>query len=152
MRQVAFLATAVLALASLRPAVAQDVGPIGIAVAAQPEAGSGVCFTAEAGEGFSCAKQKCAAQTGGSPEDCLEVFWCLPSLWSADIAVLNADGFSYHTYVCGAQSREELVALGKSRCGSLEGEIDACLFGRSWDPDGNEVDITEELRPPFGAD
>ena len=140
---VAIVATVI---ATAAPALA--AGPQGIAIAEAPEAGSGVCHASSPDSGFACAREKCVAESGLEPSDCLRVLWCYPSGWTADLFLQNADGFHFHRYLCGADTRAEMVSQAKAVC-TAPGKSDylECSFARAWDADGNEVEISDKLRP-----
>ncbi|MCQ0990003.1 hypothetical protein [Jiella marina] len=140
---VAFKVLACLAVFS--PAAAQ--GPTGIAIVEAPEAGSGVCFAGNPETGFSCARDKCIAESGLEPRDCLRVRWCYPSGWTADLFLQTADGFHFHRYICGSGSRAEMISLAKAVCSDPQkADYLECSFARAWDPDGNDVEVDEQLR------
>lgn len=133
-------------LATATPALA--AGPQGIAIAEAPEAGSGVCFAGSPDSGFACAREKCVAESGLEPSDCLRVMWCFPAGWTADLFLQTADGFHFHRYLCGSDSRAEMVTLAKAVCTDPnKSDYLECSVARAWDEDGNEVEISDELRP-----
>ncbi len=125
-------ATALAALLS-GPAVAQD-GPLGMAYVQAPEAGGGICFDTDARKAMDCAQQKCVADTGLAPEDCIIQGWCLPSRWAADIFVQHTEGPHWHEVQCGWSSREKLEAAVKLLC--AEDYFVACTAVQIWDPEG----------------
>lgn len=114
---------------------------MGIAIAAAPEMGSGVCFADNLDRGFECAKDKCAADIG-SPGDCYRVAWCYPAGWSADLFIQNQEGFHSHDYMCGWGDREALEAAIAVKCDrDRYPYLAECKAVQIWDNEGNEVAV-----------
>lgn len=131
-------AATVLAFAFAAAAPAQD-GPVGIAIVEAPEQAGGVCFADNLDEGFACAREKCTGEAA-YPEDCYRVRWCYPAGWSADIFIQNQEGFHFHDYLCGWQSREDLEAAIAVKCDrSTKDWLLGCQAVRMWDNFGEEI-------------
>lgn len=132
------IAAIFLGLGFASSAAAQD-GPVGIAISAAPEMGSGVCFADNLDKAFACAREKCAGESD-FPEDCFRVRWCYPAGWSADLFVQNQEGFHSHDYMCGWTDREALEAAIAIMCDTERYPyLMECNAVQMWDPEGNEV-------------
>lgn len=120
-------------------AAAQE-GPVGIAIAAAPEMGSGVCFADNLDRAFACAKEECAAAVSGGAQDCYRVRWCYPAGWSADLFVQNQEGFHSHDYMCGWNDREALEAAIAIKCDKERYPyLMECDAVQMWDNFGEDV-------------
>lgn len=139
MTTIARLALAImLNLGFATAAVAQD-GPVGIAIVEAPEQGGGVCFADNLDKGFECARDQCASEAGQSA-DCYRVRWCYPAGWSADVFIQNQEGFHFHDYLCGWQSREDLEAAIAVKCDRTTKDwLLECATVRMWDNQGEEI-------------
>jgi hypothetical protein len=136
-----FLPAAALAAAFATGTAAQD-GPIGIAIAAAPEMGSGVCFADNLDRAFACAREKCAEAVSDYQQDCYRVAWCYPAGWSADLFIQNQDGFHSHDYMCGWNDREALEAAIAIKCDKERYPyLLECDAVQMWDHQGNEVAV-----------
>ena len=126
-------------MALLTGAAAQD-GPVGIAIAAAPEMGSGVCFADNLDDAFACAREKCAAEVSENRQNCYRVAWCYPAGGSADLFIQNQDGFHSHDYMCGWNDREALEAAIAIKCDKERYPyLLECEAVQMWDREGNEV-------------
>ncbi|MBO6725269.1 MAG: hypothetical protein JJ911_06370 [Rhizobiaceae bacterium] len=131
----------VFVISSALTALAQETGPIGIAITEAPEMGGGVCFADNMDKAFACAREQCASEAGADA-DCYRVRWCYPAGWSADLFVQNQDGFHSHDYVCGWTDRESLEAAIALKCDRERYPyLMECMAVRMWDNDGNAVEL-----------
>ncbi len=127
------------ALSIATPALAQ--GPIGIAIVEAPEQSGGVCFADNLDKAFDCARAQCV-DGGALRSDCYRVRWCYPAGWSADVFIQNKDGFHFHDYLCGWDSRETLEAAARIKCdATLRDTILDCALVRMWNDDGEAVEM-----------
>lgn len=110
------------------------VAETGIAVSQAPEAGTGVCFGDSADTAMACARKKCMAESGLGAADCPRVLWCFPAGWSADIFMQHREGFHWHDYLCGWDSREKLQSAVALKCKS--DFLIECSAVQIWSPDG----------------
>lgn len=113
----------------------------GIAVSQAPEAGIGVCFGDDADSAMTCARKKCMTQSGLGAEDCLQILWCSPAGWTADIFMQHREGIHWHDYLCGWDSRETLQSAVDLKC-KTEFLIQ-CSAVQIWSPDGRPQMPTE---------
>lgn len=147
---------ALLAVLSLTPApavapvIAHDdieldaAGPLGIAVAQAPEAGTGICFGDDAEAALACARAECVDESGLSAAHCLRVLWCYPARWSADVFMQHTEGLHWHDYLCGWEDREQLEAAVALKCASEW--LIACEAVAIWNPFGDEQPMTDAAR------
>jgi len=113
----------------------------GVAVAQAPEAGLGVCFGPDAAETMACAQDKCMDESGLGPQDCGVNLWCWPHGWVADVFMQHEEGPHWHSFVCNANTREELDLLVEARCSA--DYLMECAAVRFWDMEGNEIAAAE---------
>lgn len=112
------------------PAMASDLG-VGFVVS--PEQAYAQAFASNPDDAFSSARAACRDQGG---EECLRVAWCYPAGWSGWLGVMLTE-FHYSHPMCGAQSRDGLLAMMRAFCDSGE-YIRECYIGVIYDPEGNE--------------
>lgn len=125
----AFLLALAMALSAVHAAA-----ETGIAVSQAPEAGTGVCFGGGADATMSCARKKCMAESGLGAADCPRVLWCFPAGWSADIFMQHREGFHWHDYLCGWDSRENLQSAVALKC--KNDFLIECSAVQIWSPEG----------------
>lgn len=131
------------------PATASDLG-VGFVVS--PEQAYAHAFAPNPDDAFSMARSECRDQGG---EECLRVAWCYPAGWSGWLGVMLTE-FHYSHPMCGAQSRDGLIAMMRAFCETGD-YIQECYVGVIYDPDGNEEtpDLTivpEEVTVPDDAE
>ncbi|MEO0328562.1 MAG: hypothetical protein AAF217_08185 [Pseudomonadota bacterium] len=116
----------------------------GVAFVLAPEQSSGICFSDNADKGFACAREKCT-ENGTPVTQCLRVKWCYPAGWSADIFMQHRDGIHWHEYLCGWQTRSDLEAAVKLKCGgNLSNQLIECGLVGLWSPKGREIALETE--------
>lgn len=123
------------------PALAQG-GPDGIGFA-QAEEGTWTCRAGDPVTALDCARDLCRAEAGG--QDCYRTTWCFPAGWAGVVTVWTSD-FHSNRPVCGAPSFEGLLAMMRAVCDHSEGAT-SCSVGVVVDPDGVEMDATQEWTP-----
>jgi hypothetical protein len=133
-RHLAFAAATCGVLAS--PALAQDSGPAGLAVAQAAEAGLGVCFGLDAAGTMECAQSECMMQSGLGAEHCAVNLWCYPHGWTAQVAVMHVEGIHWTKFICYELSREGIDAAVAAHCAN--DMFMECFAVQIWDHDGNK--------------
>lgn len=132
-------------LAALGAVSAQAQETIGIAFVQAPEQSAGTCVGGNLDKAFTCAREQCAKQEGVEPGDCLRVKWCYPAGWAADLFVQHKEGIHWHDYLCGWNSREDLLAAIRVRCeGSSREWLLECTVVKAWD-NGKEEQLVYSL-------
>ena len=130
------LLCAALCAATLEPLARASEGPVGIAYVEAPEQSSGVCVAGNTDKAFSCAKARCA-EGGTLARDCLRIAWCFPAGWSTDVFLQNQDGFHWHEFSCGWDSKEMALRAAQLRCDrGLSPQLLECMTVAVYDPDG----------------
>lgn len=140
------LSTIVFAFAlSLCPAAAQEEGGrAGIAFVQAPEMASAVCTGKDAASAFACAKTQCI-EDGGTDEDCVEMAYCFPALYSVQVSVLHTEGIHWQEFHCGWDSREAALQAAKTACDTeLRPFIADCMATAIYDEDGNMEDLVNQ--------
>jgi len=130
-----------LAAASPSPALAQS-GPVGIGFA-QAEEGTWWCRDGDPGKAFSCALDKCGAESGG--QECHPTTWCLPAGWSGLMTVWLPE-FHSTIALCGASGEAALIGALKALCDGSP-DVTRCDLTAIVDPDGNHRQIDDASWP-----
>ncbi|MFM7707980.1 MAG: hypothetical protein ACKO9D_08205 [Gammaproteobacteria bacterium] len=121
-------------------AAAQTTGPSGIAFVYAPEMGSGVCTGGTPEKAFACAREKCIRE-GGNAQACKRIAWCFPARWSVDVFLQNADGFHWHEFSCGLDSRETAAKVAEVQCDrKTRPYLRECTVTRFFDPNGKQIE------------
>lgn len=121
-------------------AAAQAAGPTGIAFVYAPEMGSGVCNAGTPEKAFACAREKCIRE-GGNMQACKRVAWCFPARWSVDVFLQSDDGFHWHEFSCGLDSRETAQKVADAQCDrKTRPYLRECTVTRFFDPNGKQVE------------
>ncbi len=119
---------------------AEAAGPPGIAFVYAPEMGSGVCTGGTPEKAFACAREQCIRE-GGNISACKRIAWCFPARWSVDVFLQNADGFHWHEFSCGLDSRETATKVAAVQCDrKTRPYLRECMVTRFFDPDGKQIE------------
>ena len=119
---------------------AEAAGPTGIAFVYAPEMGSGVCTGGTPEKAFACAREKCIREGGNMPA-CKRIAWCFPARWSVDVFLQNADGFHWHEFSCGLDSRETAAKVAEVQCDrKTRPNLRESMVTRVFDPDGQQIE------------
>lgn len=120
------------AVMMVAPATAQQ----GIGFA-QAEEGTWHCRAGDPVTALDCARDLCTE--GGFGQDCYRTAWCYPAGWSGVLTIWLED---FHTSqpICGAPSREALLAMMKAFCEGSE-YAQSCDAYAIIDPDGQEFEV-----------
>ena len=139
---VAMLAGAATSLSN--PSLAQEGGRAGIAFVQAPEMSSGICTGKDAASAFSCARQQCI-DGGGTAEDCVDMAYCFPALYSVQVSILHNEGLHWQEFFCGWDSREAAMDAAKVACDvSKRPYISECVAAAIYDEDGNKEDLINQ--------
>lgn len=125
------------------PAMAQENENArrGIAFVEAPEMASGSCVGRDSRSAFACAKKQCI-ENGGTKEDCIELAYCFPAKIGIDISLQSTEGFSWHEFYCGIESRDLALAMAKTLCSKkLRSDMSQCSLVTIYDEDGNQEDV-----------
>jgi hypothetical protein len=130
--------------------------PQAFAVAYMVEAALETCRAGDAIKAADCARKKCAAASapqGGTAADCLIIAACDPSGWSGVMGVALGEAH-FSTAMCGAPSRNALLAALKEYCKGFLPHLRECNVGTLYGPRGEEEEVGEKYhwyRRDFGA-
>ena len=133
-----------------------ETGPQAFAAAYAVEAALETCRGDDAIKASTCARTKCAkaiTANGGKTEDCLIIAACDPSGWAATMGVALGEAH-FATAMCGAPSRESLLAGLKEYCRGYLPYLRLCDVGTLYGPRGEAEEAPESYvweRKDFGA-
>ncbi len=69
------------------------------------------------------------------------IAWCFPARWSVDVFLQNADGFHWHEFNCGLDSRETATKVAAVQCDrKTRPYLRECMVTRFFDPDGKQIE------------
>ena len=124
------------------PALAQKARtvPQAFAVVQAPEAAVEVCHGTSVQAALDCARKRCQKRAGRGA--CFAVTACEPAGWAGVMGVRMSE-VHFSNAVCGAPSREAVVAALKAFCEGHAGGKE-CAVSQLWSPDGklHQVDLT----------
>lgn len=116
------------------------VGLKSFAAAQAPEAATEACYAATPAAAQSCALQKCKRKAGKGA--CFALTLCAPGGW-AGIMGVRVSEVSFADVLCGAPSREALLAGLKAFCEGHSPQMQECHVGQIWSPDGRAVAVDQ---------
>jgi hypothetical protein len=134
---------AVAASLTFAPAAMAQDGPQGIAYAYAPEMSSASCVGTTMQTAMACAQRTCAARDSDlRTADCMPVAWCMPAGWSVVVGFMSVHGFHWSEFHCGWPTREAALAAGEVLCErSGYEDLQECIVGGLWDPEGVEIEV-----------
>lgn len=128
---------------SLSAALAQE-GRKGIAYVQAPEMSSGVCTGKDAASAFGCARKQCI-DGGGTDEDCVDMAYCFPALFSVQVSILHKEGIHWQEFYCGWDSRDAALAAAEVACDlSNRPYINECVATAIYDEDGTMENLLNQ--------
>lgn len=110
---------------------------------AQAEEGTWHCRAGDPVTALDCARDLCRSE--GNGQDCYRTAWCYPAGWSGVVA-LQLQEFRNNHPVCGAPSREGLLAAMQAYCEHAPFVV-SCDVWLIVDPEGNEMEVGEHQIP-----
>lgn len=116
------------------------VGLKSFAAAQAPEAATEACYAATPAAAQSCALQKCKRKAGTGA--CFALTLCAPGGW-AGIMGVRVTEVSFADVLCGAPSREALLAGLKAYCEGHLPQMQECHVASVWSPEGRAVTVDQ---------
>lgn len=131
-------------LASAGPLAARKgeraVGLKSFAAAQAPEAATEACYAATPAAAQSCALAKCKRKAGSGA--CFALTLCAPGGW-AGIMGVRVTEVSFADVLCGAPSKEALLAGLKAYCEGHLPQMQECHVASVWSPEGRAVTVDQ---------
>ena len=140
----ALMMLSALALSAATTAQAQRAGrgvTQAFAVVQAPEAAVETCHAATARAAQDCALAKCQKKAGRGA--CFAITACAPSGW-AGVMGIKLKEVHFSESVCGAPTKEAVLAALKAFCRGHMPNIEQCFVAELWAPNGksDRVDLT----------
>ena len=130
---------------SITGAHAQRAVPHGVAQAfamvQAPEAAVETCHADTSRAALDCARAKCARKAGRGA--CFSIAVCSPSGW-AGVMGIKVTEVHFSETVCGAPTKDALIAALKAFCVGHLVNLEQCYVGQIWGPNGKaeKVELT----------
>lgn len=133
-----------LALAPTHAMAQEGGGRSGIAFVQAPELATATCTGQDPASSFACAEQKCI-DAGGTAEDCVEMAYCFPALYSVSVSILHKEGIHWQEFHCGWDSREAALDAAKIACDTAKRPFIAeCVASAIYDENGEMEDLINQ--------
>ena len=116
------------------------VGLKSFAAAQAPEAATEACYAATPAAAQSCALAKCKRKAGTGA--CFALTLCAPGGW-AGIMGVRVTEVSFADVLCGAPTKEALLAGLKSYCEGHLPQMQECHVASVWSPEGRAVTVDQ---------
>jgi hypothetical protein len=128
---------------SSKPSKVKAVGLKSFAAVQAPEAATEACYGATPKAAQDCAMARCQKKAGKG--SCFALTVCAPGGW-AGIMGVRVTEVSFADVMCGAPSKEALLAGFEAYCKGHLPQMQECSIGQIWSPDGKMTTIEKSWK------